>query len=622
MTQNFFVLILCLGISLPLFSQVTFPPVREWAATNDGYDLFNYSHSSSGVYIHDRHMVAADEKANIYFAHDFFDTLTTEDTAYIADDRDILLTRYRWNGEVKWRHHISSPAGTEFQGLCVGETGDAYVIGRYRTQLNIDQDSLIQDGQGYEADTVAFYDTLSIIPLIIDTFTYVAEFEGLFLARFKKSGSLDWMKAFHTRNGEGIQTDHEGNLLVWGRIQQTAAGPFELDGFSLTTPDDWPGFQNFYYVAKLDPDGQVLWLKLVTQGGIVADLTVDQDNNIILSGGFSTQMKCGDQLLISNGNSSSKDNVFVAKYDPDGDLIWARSDGGTSWSNANSVTCDSESNIYITGRYYSSGSYGGQWISSNGTYDIILVKYDQDGQLVWLRNMGGSSFDQGISVTCDRFDNVLVAGMVLGGGTFGDTSVMTSTSHASIVTQFDKDGNFDWVVSYGGPDNSIYSDKNSAKSIAVGIKNRIYVAGMFNDTLFYGDTDTFYTSANRSLYLLDFSTDEAAFQWDLTIPDDSDPTITQHKTTDPLQNINAEADERWNLYPNPASEVIQIQRNSPLSGAWKGKICNEIGQTVQTFSLNSENFELYLELVTPGNYFLLLTPPSGIVEIYPFTIIK
>jgi hypothetical protein len=123
---------------------------------------------------------------------------------------------------------------------------------------------------------------------------------------------------------------------------------------------------------------------------------------------------CGSTLgALGTNPAPSSEAAFLAKYDPDGALLWVRvlsSDRET----ARSITLDDTGNIYITG-----GTYGTLFEETNaGGQDAFVAKYDNDGILVWGKlfgTTGGSWGEIGQGIVVDNAGNVYISGMTDGG---------------------------------------------------------------------------------------------------------------------------------------------------------------------------------------------------------------
>ena len=86
--------------------------------------------------------------------------------------------------------------------------------------------------------------------------------------------------------------------------------------------------------------------------------------------------------------------------------LWAKSAGGNDYDYGYSVATDASGNCFVCGRFYSSSiTFGSYTLNNAGDYDIFLVKYAPDGNVIWAKSAGGTSEDDGISVATDASGN-------------------------------------------------------------------------------------------------------------------------------------------------------------------------------------------------------------------------
>lgn len=225
-------------------------------------------------------------------------------------------------------------------------------------------------------------------------------------------------------------------------------------------------------------------------GGSQADETMDicSDNagNIISAGYFSNTLQYGMNTLISSGINIP--DIYVSKSSPAGNPIWAVKAGGSGSDRALSVASDAGGNIYITGFYYGTASFGPFTLSSvNGTKDVFIAKLDVNGNFLWARSAGGNMADMGNGIAVDPQGNVAITGQYEGTATFGAstfTSVMHPTLNAPSIdvftTKLDANGNFLWTRTGAAK----YTDRGL--DIISNSNGELYVCGQFSDTITFG----------------------------------------------------------------------------------------------------------------------------------------
>jgi len=205
-------------------------------------------------------------------------------------------------------------------------------------------------------------------------------------------------------------------------------------------------------------------------------IATDGSGNIYIVGEFSSPNSTfGSNILTNNGNR----DMFLAKYDPFGNVIWAKSAGGTEDDAGKSICTDNEGNIYCTGYFYSpSITFGSTTLNNMGMSNVFIVKYDSAGNVVWAKRAGGNNQDIGRSITTDGVGNIYVTGgfqsptMTLGNITL--TNASNSGGFTDIfIAKYASSGDVIWAKSAG----NIYADQGFG--ITTDKENNIFLTGSF-----------------------------------------------------------------------------------------------------------------------------------------------
>ena len=246
-------------------------------------------------------------------------------------------------------------------------------------------------------------------------------------------------------------------------------GPGEVNETTLTSPGSFDIF-----VAKYDASGDLVWAKRA--GGTSNDqgrgIAVDGSGNSFVTGSFQDPATFGpgetnETTLTSAGGS----DIFVAKYDASGDLVWAKRAGGTSFESGRGIAVDGSGTSYVTGFFDVSATFGpGETnettLASAGSVDIYVAKYDASGDLVWAKRAGGPDpfGDSGRGIAVDGSGNSYVTGFFYGLATFGpvETNETTLTSAGSADIFVAKYGNQPPVANAGPDRTRIATSPNGA----------------------------------------------------------------------------------------------------------------------------------------------------------------
>ena len=333
--------------------------------------------------------------------------------------------------------------------------------------------------------------------------------------------NLDW-----ARNDGGNQMDSagpivvdpSGNSYVSGYFEGSATfGAGEANETTLTSEGDSDRF-----LVSYDESGYVRWALRV--GGIdgegIGGIVLGQDNRLYVTGYFMDEIT----LQSMDGNNISLDgndqyaNLFIAIYDLNGNLLWARRDGGWGRVYPYAITVDEAGDIYLTGQFGKTATFGmgdpyPTNITSFGDDDAFVAVYDFEGSLRWVRQAGGTIRASGSGIAVDSEGDIYVSGWFRGEATFGsegdDPETLTSdgTSYADIfVTKYTANGVFQWARRDGGGSTDYGHD------IVLDDAGNSYVTGWYRGlaTFGYGEPqettlDTLYHRSN--LYIASYDAD-------------------------------------------------------------------------------------------------------------------
>jgi len=177
----------------------------------------------------------------------------------------------------------------------------------------------------------------------------------------------------------------------------------------------------------------------------ITDIVQATDGGMIISG-------------ITSGFGAGSGDVFLSKYDPDGVLLWSKTWGGTGYDPTFDMLLASDGNIILVG---STGSFGA------GGYDILVMKYSQNGNLLWSKTWGGTGADEGQSVSQIDDGGVVVV---------GKTSSFGAGSEDVVVLKYSLDGTLLWNKTWGGVNNDYASGvakTSDGSMVVVGLTNYV-----------------------------------------------------------------------------------------------------------------------------------------------------
>jgi hypothetical protein len=325
-----------------------------------------------------------------------------------AGQQDAFIAKYSAQGQHLWSQGFGGASIDMFNGLVVDSQGNVIVTGWFQGTNNF--------------GGATFVSTYGAAPNVV-------------VAKYSPTGSHLWSKTFTAGNGNyanAIAIDKRtDNVVLTGSFYSWIDfGGGRLTAASATYQD--------IFVAKLNASGSYVWAKRYggTQGERGTTVAVDGNGDVVVGGMFYLQTDLGGGPII--GGAVDQD-MFLAKYaGVDGTYLpgtsWTRGLTGNDGGWVNSVSCDSQNNVLVTGYYYGLFNFGSQSLSSNATsYDGFVAKYSPSGSPIWAKTFGSAATDGGTSVVADATSHPIVSGYFSGTAGFEATTATSLGSYDAFV---------------------------------------------------------------------------------------------------------------------------------------------------------------------------------------------
>lgn len=394
--------------------------------------------------------MAADAGGNIYVTGNFeSDSMVFgAHVLYNTGSACIYTVKFDSGGNVLWLKGTTGPgAYTVATGICIDAGGNAIITGYYFGSPSItfgsytlpnpwfteqafivkydpsgnviwatgagdydtDAPSAVAcDGAGniyitgfFSGDSSVF-DNITIYNAVIGS-----GYSNQFIAKYNSTGNVIWAEALNGSSfGNAVTVDANDNMYVTGSFYGATAS---IGGIALNGASD-----NNTFLAKYDPSGTVLWATATMESGNDEGgaLATDGNGNVYVSGYFEGDTVIfGGYTLINTVDSLS--DMYLAKYDPNGNVLWANSFGGSAKDGSSGLSTDAQGNVYV-GCYFESVSIqAGSHVLNNavaiGTRDVFVMKCDSLGTIRWIKQIG----DIGAEYVCmDKkgSDDLVIAG--------------------------------------------------------------------------------------------------------------------------------------------------------------------------------------------------------------------
>ncbi len=486
------------------------------------------------------------------------------------------------------------------------------------------------------------------------------------LVKADSTGHFKWAKGSQLADNWpfGVVTDHSGNIYLFGIYSNYPSCGFDTFRLSNTLTN------NMYYLVKYSPGGQVLWAKNVvpTNGFLGAgSMCIDASDHIYVQGGYDLPtVNIGSSTLTNISHGADTFDVFVAKYDTNGNPLWAKSFGGEQNDVPGQIAVSESGKLYITGSYYSRTFYAGGYtitnssISGTGYLQSIsyFIKTDTSGHAIWAHNLPKKITTNQIKI--DPLENIYMIGGMDSIAIVGHDTLVGRGLNDWFFGRFDSSGTPAWAHSAGNTQNDYGLD------ISIDNCNHIWVTGgtyRYTSVFNFGDSSipvpsgcfdpgiiAEYTDSGRyvssmalnsggddMLFLLpnkhggfylagDFVSSDMFFGSDTLLHVSNVEALFIAKyhsdscfggdTVVPLTVTPMGSNLlNFNLFPNPASGAFSITCSSiPLSGTMV-QICDLAGRVINEFPLNEKTTSIRVNGLANGMYICKIITLDGQVAV-------
>lgn len=321
-----------------------------------------------------------------------------------------------------------------------------------------------------------------------------------FVAKYDAAGNYIFAKSLqgsYNSSGNSIYVDAAGYIYITGYFSYTTDFDPGTGTANITSNANTVDI----FIAKYDAAGNYIYAKALSGPSTEEGLGIAADNagNVYITGYFSGTVDFDPGAGTSNLSSiATNRDIFVAKYDVNGNYVYANAFGDYNTDYGNGIAVDAAGNAYITGYFLGTVDFdpgaGTASLTGAGSFDIFFAKYDPNGNYLFAKALRGSSNEQGNAIALDASSNIYLTGLFSGTTDFdpdaGVVNVNSSMgSNDVFLAKYDAAGNYIYAKAMGGTGNDY------GQSIAVDASGNTYISGIFNST---ADFDPSAATANLS----------------------------------------------------------------------------------------------------------------------------
>ncbi len=356
--------------------------------------------------------ITVDSNGNVTMVGDTYGNLAGSQIG----GRDFFVRKYNNTGSQLWTRKFGTASYEYGYGVAVDAGGSSFITGKTSGDLEGQQRGL--------------YD--------------------VFVMKLDGAGEQVWTVQFGTSENEegyGVALDSQGSIYVAGSTNGNLA-------------EDTLGSADAF-LRKLDVDGETEWTRQfgTASTDTIYKVAVDGNDRITVAG--TTR---GGEIE----NSGQSGDAFLRQYDSDGNVLWTRQFGTSTFGEElRGLAIDLNNNLYVAGTTI--GALSGV---NQGGADGYIRKYDASGTYLWTQQLGTNGSDLVFGVDVDSQGNAVIIGE-----TAGDLAGSNQGESDLFIGRFDADGNLLWKGQFGTYYEYGSDSTESASGIAIDSKDNIFITG-------------------------------------------------------------------------------------------------------------------------------------------------
>ncbi len=388
-----------------------------------------------------------------------FDPGTSSANLTSNGNNDIFIAKYDTAGNYLWAIAIGGSSNDRGYDVKTDEHSNVYVVGSFQGTVDFDPGTSSSSHTSNGSNDI-------------------------FLAKYDSTGSYLWAIAIGgsgNDQGTSLTLDSNGAPHITGLFENTV----DFDPGTATANSASNGGQDIF-MAKYNANGSHVWSNGI--GGTGDDggysLDISSDDSIHITGYFENTVDFNPGSGTNNISSTGSKDIFFGKYDRNGNYVWASALTGSDGSLGSELVTDAMGNVLLSGSYFATidmdPGTGTANLTSNGSHDGFVAKYDRSGKYVWSFTLGGTSLDRLNHISIDALGNILVTGYYKGTVDFNPGTatfnMTSSTNNDAYLAKYTTLGSFVWAASLGS------TGYESGFDIIADTSNGVYATGNFGGT--------------------------------------------------------------------------------------------------------------------------------------------
>ena len=380
---------------------------------------------------------------------------------FTEGEGDILIAKLTKDGTWEW----AVSAGTalyydECRGVTIDSNDNVYGTGYFQGEVNFGNTTVSTTG-----------------------------FDG-WIARVNTTGQWDWavkFGGFDVDVGWDLAADNYDNLYVAGYYQNFS----ELDATQLE--DELESGNPRFFLAYYNVSNELWdWAKDSYGNGVSVpyQVVVETSTNSAYVVGYNTGSEEWAGTFQSNPQSTYAG--FLVKYSDNGSFLWGQNTGGSQCFGTNcgvyfnNVVMHPDGGVVVGGNFLMTyKKQSGAPVGGQGSWDVLLLRYDATGTQIWDYHAGGNGDDRLQSLSVNPKGQVQFGGWHQDEMKFGSSTLQKNSSTIYLdgfMAQIDNNSDYQWSMSIGGAGN------DTVGALLAMDDGTIVSGGDFSGTVWFGDT--------------------------------------------------------------------------------------------------------------------------------------
>jgi hypothetical protein len=478
-----------------------------------------------GLYAYDYgYGIAVDNAGNTIVAGKYEEEAIFSGTTLTnAGNHDIYLASYSPSGTLNWVKTAGGVLGDYAHAMSTDGANYIYIAGEI-------------EGAG---DVVSFEGS---------TTTLVTQGDNdIVVAKYDMSGNLIWAKSegyWYSEKALGCANDNSGNVYICGYFSDNTI----FNGVGITGTGSRDAF-----LAKYDANGNFQWVKVAQGPGREEGLDVkcDAAGNVYMCGMYTDGAVFGTTTLSS---PLTYYNNYLAKYAPDGTLLWVKTSGSDYDEVAWSLAIDNAGKIYMAGEFNAYALFDSYALTTTGNADIYVACYNDAGAVQWVSQAGGALIDRARGIGTNG-SNIYLTGQFGNTATFGTHTLNAADSSDVFIAGLNNSGSWIWAMSVGGAADSLETlGYESGIAVTGDANGYVYATGSVLDGGVFGGT-TYNDYAHTDIFVTKIA------QLGAGIEENNSGTLS--------------------IYPNPGNGDITIDLTNFIDQKNELTVSNCLGQVIE-----------------------------------------